>query len=456
MNKLREFVYQQIMYPLNLWNKGISRKKLLAFMERDLLSQNQILELQAKNLREFLSYAGRHTVFYRELFEERSVNPRAEDIFAEIRKLPPLSKAMIRKSLPSLISDEYSGRKNLITKTTGGSTGVPLTVYGDKEDYRQNGLTIARQRRWIGWEGAPEVVALFGGFRDVPSRMNRLLKRLLIDETVINIMDVQNANYGEILREFRQNPPKVLIGYFSILCQLARKSEAEGEPLRGVDLGVACAEPLDERRRAHAEQWLGTKIYFQYGCRELGTFAQECSSQAGYHYAQDQVLCETLDNQGQPADYGHLTITYMGNRVVPLIRYQIGDGARLDESPCPCGLPWHRLKVIDGRLSYMMVLPDGSRVTSMVFPHLLKDFPWIIEYQVEQVTPEHIRIRVRTESGSYSIDSQTLATKKLQELLGDVHIEWLLDEPFISVPTGKQIYFVSRLEPLPGPSLLPR
>lgn len=433
------------MYPLNLWHKGISRQRLLAYQYRDHWSQNRIRELQAQNLRDFLTYAGQHTVFYREMFQECSVNPQAKDIFAEIQKLPPLSKAMIRKNLKSLVSDEYSGRKDLIAKATGGSTGEPLIVYGDKEDYCQNGLTIARQRRWIGWESAPKVVSLFGGFRDVPSRINRLLKRLLINDTIINVMDNQTAHYGEILKKLRRRPPDVLIGYFSILCQVARAAKSEGNPLTGINVAVACAEPLDKKRRKLAEQWLGTKIYFQYGCRELGTFAQECTSQTGYHYAQDQVLCEILDDQGKPADYGHLTITYMGSKVVPLIRYQIGDGAALDESPCPCGLPWHRLRVIDGRLSSMVVLPDGSRVTSMVFPHLLKDFPWILEYQVEQVTEEQIRIRVRTESGSYSKESETLATKKLQELLGNVRIEWLLDEPFITIPTGKQIYFISRV-----------
>jgi phenylacetate-CoA ligase len=442
---LRSLLSQHIMYPLNLWHKGISKRKLSAFLKRDLCSQDRIRELQAQNLREFLSYAGQHTTIYREMFKECSVNPHAEEIFAEIRKLPPLSKAMIRNNLPGLISDEYSGRKDLITKATGGSTGEPLIFYGDLEDYRQNGLIIARHHRWIGWEGAPKVVSLFGGFRDVPSSMNRSLKRLLINDTVINIMDSQSADYVEILKQLRRNPPQVLIGYFSILCQVARAAEAEGKPLQKVNLSVACAEPLDEKLRVHAEKWLGTKIYFQYGCRELGAIAQECKVQNGYHYAQDLILCEILDDQDQPADYGHLTITYMGNLVVPLIRYQIGDGAAMDESPCSCGLPWHRLKVIDGRISSMVVLPDGSQVTSMIFPHLLKDFAWILEYQVEQVAPDHIRIRVRTEGGSSFQESETLATSKLQVLLGDVNIEWLLNEPFISVPTGKHVYFVSRL-----------
>ena len=444
---LRSLLGQHILYPLNLWHKGISRRRLSACLERDFYSQDHIRELQEQNLREFLSYARLHTAFYRNLFEECSVNPNAKDIFAEIRKLPPVSKKTIRDNLPNLISDEYSGRKDLITKATGGSTGIPLTLYGDKEDYRQNNLTIARQRRWIGWLGAPRVVSLFGGFRDLPSRTSRLMKRFLIDDTIINIMDSQSTDYGEILRKLRRRPPDVLIGYFSILCQVAKAAEAEGNPLRGIPIAVACAEPLDERRRTYAEQWLGTKVYFQYGCRELGTFAHECTFQTGYHYAQDQFYCETLDDQRQPADYGHLTITYMGNRVVPLIRYQIGDGAALDESPCTCGLPWHRLIVIDGRLSSMVVLPDGSQVTSMVFPHLLKDYPWISEFQVEQLAPNHIRIRIHTKRSSYSHESKDLVTRKLQDLLGNVDIEWILDGPFISVPTGKHVYFISHVEP---------
>ena len=446
MKKFKRFITRKITYPLNLWHKGISKSDLDAFMGRDNWTHEKIKKLQAENLREFCRYAYQHCHYYQKVFDIYGINCDG-DIFAEVHKLPSLKKEDIRQNLIDLVSDEFVNRRGLITKATGGSTGSPMVVYGDSNDYRQNGLTIARQRRWIGWEGGMEVLSLFGGFRDVPSVTNRFLKSILVNDTVINIMDKSKADYSSILKKLRENPPQVLIGYFSILKQVAYAAELEQQPVTGIGLAVACAEPIEDATRKHVEQWLGTKVYAQYGCRELGTLAQECRNQSGYHFAQDMVLCEILDDNGKPAEYGNLTITYMGNRVTPLIRYQIGDGASLDRSQCDCGLPYHRLKVIDGRVSSMIILSNGTKITSMIFPHLLKDFSWIMEYQVEQTTLDYIKIRVKRRKDTFSKESLEGLTAKLSGLLGSsVRVEWIFNEEFLQVPTGKHVYFISRLE----------
>ena len=443
---LHGLLAKRVFYPINLWQKRIHPRDLREFCARDEWSREHLRECQRQGLRQLLIYAAAQCPYYRQSFERLGVRPAANDPFSELPKFPPMTKTDVRANLDQLFSNEFKARKGLIKKATGGSGGRPLVVWGDFEDYRQNGLVIARQRRWVGWEGGMKTLNIFGGFRDLQSVITRTAKRWLINETLVNNMARENGDYDRLAERLLKAPPEAIIAYFSSLRELARALEKKKRPLAGVKVVIACAEPLDERGRRHAEQWLGTPVYFQYGCRELGALGQECREQAGYHYPQDVCYCEVLDDRGEPADQGHLTITHLGNRVVPLIRYQIGDGASLDNSPCHCGLPHLRLKSIDGRISSMITTPGGQLLTSMIFPHVFKDYPWILEFQVEQTYVNRLEVRVKRDAPMFSETSRQELEAKVLGLLGrDMAISWRFDEPFVPVPTGKHVYFVSRL-----------
>lgn len=446
MKPMRNAFTKHIIHPINLLYKGISPLRLKSFMERDHLSREEIMRIQRVRLTSFARYAYRCSPYYKRVFDRIGFRLDAEDIYSEIRKVPPVGKNEIKKNIEQMFSTEFKGRKNLIVKATGGSTGIPMVVYGDVEDYRENGMTIARQRNWVGWSPGLDLYTYFGGFRDHSSWVNRFAKRLLLDDKIHNVMDAAKITYDGYARELLRNPPSVVIGYFSALKEIARSLQKIGRPVRGVKLIMSCAEPIEESGRNVIEAWFGTKVYSQYGNRELGTFAQECKRQDGYHYAGDTVFCEILDEDGDPATRGDLTITYMGNRVVPLIRYRTGDAAVHETRPCPCGLPFPRLMRIEGRISSVFLLKNGTKITTMFFPHLLKDYPWIVEFQAEQIGPGVLNIRVKRDISRYSDSSRSEVETKMKGLVGqDTELNWIFDEPFIRVPTGKHIYFISRL-----------
>lgn len=450
-NWLEKRLYQGVFYKINLFNKGISEEMLATYYGRDLLTQNQIAEIQNEKLREFLKYCNDNSPYYHKQIQEHSVNLRAEDMFAELRKIPSISKMEITRNLESIFSREYVGRKGLIAKFTGGSTGTPLEIWGNHDDYRENNVIIARQRRWVNWVGGMKTMTLFGGSVDLPSSLRRITKRVLINDTILNIMDRSNTDFSSIVAVIRKKTPHALIAYFSILKELSQVCECEKRPLSGINVAIACAEPIEERARRHAEQWLNAPIYFQYGTRETGTFAQECRAQNGYHYAQDIIFCEVLDDDDNPCEFGNLVITWFANKVVPLVRYKIGDSASIVTEACACGLPYHRIDRIEGRMASMIITPDNRRITSLIFPHLLKDYDWIIEYQAEQTAKDHIVIRIRTNRKSSISDALEDIKKKFNELLGrDICLEFKINEDFLKVPTGKHLYFVSHLNSIPG------
>ena len=445
-NWIEKQLYQGILYKLNLRSKGITAELLGTYYGRDLLTKNQIAEIQNERLREFLKYCNVNSPYYRNQFQEHSLNLNADDMIAELRKIPAIGKDEIRQNLENIFSREYENRKGLIAKFSGGSTGTPLEIWGDYDDYRETNVVIARQRRWVDWIGGMKTMTLFGGFLDIHSRFHRVAKKILINDTIINVMDRSKTDFSSIVKYVRKAQPEALISYFSILKELAYVCEKEESPLRNIKVAIACGEPIDEHGRKNAEQWLCAPIYFQYGSRETGAIAQECRMQNGYHYAQDIALCEVLEDSDNPCEFGSLVITWFANRAVPLIRYKIGDSATIVTEPCECGLPYHRIDRIEGRISSMILTPDNRRITSMIFPHLLKDFDWILEYQAEQVAKDHIVIRIRTNRKDDLQAATNEVRAKFVQLIGkDVRIEFKINEEFRKVPTGKHVYFISNL-----------
>lgn len=443
---LHRQLVKHVLFPVNTWHKGISKTEMEEFVSHQRLSPSRVAQMQLDNLRAFMTYAGNHCPYYRAKFANCGIDCAADDIRGELSKFPALTKDEIRANLDAMISDEFKGVKGLTVKATGGSTGVPLKIYGDAQDYRINNMTISRQRRWVGWTGGEETLTLFGGFLDRHSRFRLFLKTCLLNESTINIMDSSTLDYDLILRRIYRRTPEVIMGYFGVLKQLAEHAAAMSRPVQGVKLIMSCAEPVDERGRQLVQQWLGAKVYSQYGSREVGAMGQECGEQKGYHYSEDTSLFEVLDDAGKPAEYGNLTITFFPNRVVPLIRYSIGDGGSLDTSPCPCGLPFVRIRSIGGRLASGIVLRNGRKVTSLTLPHVLKDYPWIREYQAEQNVVNQLIIRVRRDDSCFSQESLNRLSKTLRELIGpEIEIDWQFNVPFVQVPTGKHVSFLSNL-----------
>ncbi len=70
-----------------------------------------------------------------------------------------------------------------------------------------------------------------------------------------------------------------------------------------------------------------------------------------------------IDGQpARPGDMGDIALTCTTNRVMPLIRYRVGDRGRLSPDPCSCGLPHPVLCDIQGRVGDVLLTAAGGRV----------------------------------------------------------------------------------------------
>ena len=112
-------------------------------------------------------------------------------------------------------------------------------------------------------------------------------------------------------------------------------------PLRlGCFGGEAGAE--NPSTRAKIEQGLGIDAFDYYGLAEIGpTFASECWTKSGLHWAEDHHLVEIVDPaSGEPmpeGEVGVVVITHLTREATPMLRYWTNDYARLTTAPCECG-----------------------------------------------------------------------------------------------------------------------
>jgi phenylacetate-CoA ligase len=110
-------------------------------------------------------------------------------------------------------------------------------------------------------------------------------------------------------------------------------------PPKGI---IVTAAVLSENVREYIENILRTRIYNQYGSREVGVIACECPKQDGLHIFDFFQYVEVID-----PDYsgnGEIIVTNLRNYSMPLIRYRIGDTAKGKNSLCSCKSESHILE----------------------------------------------------------------------------------------------------------------
>ena len=110
-------------------------------------------------------------------------------------------------------------------------------------------------------------------------------------------------------------------------------------------------------------------------------------------------------------------MTAFGNYAMPLIRYDVGDVARLSErTTCKCGRGGTLIEQIDGRVEDYIVTPDGRFVGRL--DHLFKDSVNVVMSQIEQHDTDAVHIRIVKDTG-YTEKDEAIIREEARERLGN-------------------------------------
>ena len=111
----------------------------------------------------------------------------------------------------------------------------------------------------------------------------------------------------------------------------------------------------------------------------------------------DNLIVEVLDSDGYPAalgQEGRVVVTDLSSRPVPLIRYEIGDLASWQETPCGCGRTLPGLASIGGQKMKRLVLQNGEWLTVQNISGPLASIPEVMQHQAREELDGFINVDV--------------------------------------------------------------
>lgn len=381
----------------------------------------ELRRLQTNLLRDTLRNAVRNVPYYRQrhsLTDAQISRLQLEDL---PRAFPVLPKQVVRASADELKSAPL--RSPMVIQTSG-STGSPLLITTTKAAIRRNYAFFAR---FLGWHGVSpfDESATFAGRMFVgPSRrgQRQWRRNAAMHDTLFSSYHLTDENIPAYIAELARRQPRYIDAYPSSIYRVASYLES-----RGVDHGVrpvvivTSSETLLDYQRHTISNVFGCPVRDQYGSAEMAAFIAECD-RGKYHVASEYGVVEVVDARGfpvAPGETGELCLTGFINPAMPLIRYLIGDVARLSPHNCDCGRASPVIESIEGRMDDIILTPSGRHVGRL--DPAFKGVRGVRESQILQTALDSIVVRIVTDrTGEFDLDG---LTANLAERLGpDVKI----------------------------------
>ncbi|MCI0503244.1 hypothetical protein L0Y65_00875 [Candidatus Micrarchaeota archaeon] len=404
---------------------------MLRMKQSERNSPDELALRQEESLARLCAYASAHVPHYR----KAGLRFRSMD---DLALLPFSTKESLRSNPDSFLSDSFRGRP-LEKISTSGSTGMPVSVF---QDGRESDMKLALEYHQLTECGVRPLQrqAHHTYYRLEP----RFAQKLgLFRREYLSFYDDDSVN----LKKLRRMSPDVLHGYPSYLAPIALTNMQGNYGVRVAKV-FSSAELLSDASRKIIASSFGCDLRDFYGSTETSWIAWQCE-RGSMHIHSDSIIVEIIGPDGEPlphGKFGEVVLTPLWKRVMPFIRYRIGDRAALG-GQCRCGRNTQTLLPIQGRNDDFIVLPSG-KVRSPRFVDLcLRPVPEIRLYQAFQPEPGRLQLRI-VPSGTLGRGAQQKIMRNLKKSLSEdmkISIEIVDDLP--RGRSGKIQSVVSKVKP---------
>lgn len=407
---------KRLLFPLHERLKG---KPTFAWLRRleatQWLPPEQLRELQWRRLGELMTFAYTHVPYYRRLFDEYGLPPNKLRSPDDLATLPTLTRSVIRSQFDDLRARAHV--RGVHRRSSGGSTGAPVTILADMERMGFGEAARLRAHRWFGLEPGAREICLWGSPIELTHQDRlRVLRDRLLNSRILSAFDITPRRLADYARFIARFQPEKMYCYAHAVYLFARYARANGwaapKSLRAV---FTTAEMLFDYQRTLIVDTFGVPVAIEYGARDAGLMGTECP-QGRLHIPAEGMLIE-IDHSG-PDGFGEIVATNLYSAAMPIIRYRTGDLGELEPTPCPCGRSLPCFKRLEGRRGDFLVTPTGRVLHGQSIVHALRTLTTIDEFQVVQHAADRVTIHTVPGPGFSAADHRHLG-QKASVLLGD-------------------------------------
>jgi len=443
---------RRLVVPHYLWAHPEFERYRQWLLETETWPRARLEEMQCERLRHLLQHAYDNVPYYRRIFDERGLKP--EDIAGphNLAALPVLTKKDVRANLPQMIAQNVSPDR-LYYVMTGGTTGVPLGFYHEKDVTRPHEAAFMyRQWSWAGYRLGDRAALLRPyAFTHVDRRgaanwwdycaidNSLLLSNYLMSQTTLPL-------YLDKLREFR---PRFIQSFPSALHVMARHMLDHG--VRDIRPKAIFTEfeQLYPAQRTLIEEAFRCPVLAGYGNSERTVDGVECLERSGYHVALEYGIVELTDEQGNPVpagENGYVTGTGLDTHCMPFIRYQTDDLARWSPAPCRCNRELPLLIDLVGRWQHEVVVTHDERYIPVTTLNTHNDaFDHVEQYQFCQDRPGELVINIVPLPAYREADTRRIQQALLTKLHGQMEVRLVFVPEIPRTRRGKHRMLIQKL-----------
>lgn len=394
---------------------GKFKSFLAQLVDRDLWSNDRILEYQRSRLISCVRKAAQTVPYYKRKIESLGIEPEEIRKPGDLSALPVLHKWEVQDHWADMHSPEYPV-SSLRRIRTSGTTGTGMLIDMTLDSYREQWAVWWRHwlrhglrfGRWAGIISGNVVVPIEA--RKPPFwRVNYPGRAVHFSN--YHLSDRNMPHYIEEICKWRF---AWLHGYPSALALLANAVLEVGIEMPFIKWVSTGSESLMAHQREVIEKAFGVKVIDHYGLGEMVSNISQCPA-GNLHVDEDFAYTEFVPH---PSMKGLVKIvgTSFANPAFPLIRFDTADLAILQNGVCECGLPGRLVKEIIGREEDYVLTPDGSRFTQpgFIFMGLMN----IREAQVVQKKVGLVEIRV-VRGKDYSDYEESKIVERAKNMMGE-------------------------------------
>ena len=381
------------------WDFDISKHK---YEEKDdyfdFLDDDKRSKITLKRLKLIVDYAKKHSPLLKERYGDIEINS-----FDDFYKLPLMTGDDYKKYLPpmgsGLLTKDFSGG---YVFSSGGTTGKPKVVYRTIEEQLFNAHKLAKGLK-LSIINENDTVAnlLFAGnmwasFVSYNTALEFVGCRILpiggnIElETTVDSMVTFGAN--------------TFITIPSVAISIAEYVEKNGIDLK-IDKVITGGEHLFDEAKAYLKKVLGVKKFAStgYTTNDTGAIGFQCSYLDGalHHVHEDLHFVEILNENNEPCragEVGRIVVTNLHRKLMPTIRYEVGDMGRWVKLECKCG---RRVKTFEllGRSDDVLIVGGGNIHPEVISESIAEIYGLSNHFQmVGEIVNKKDRLRVRVEA----------------------------------------------------------
>ncbi|HET6513576.1 MAG TPA: hypothetical protein VFG09_00280 [Thermodesulfovibrionales bacterium] len=388
---------------------------------------------QVEELRHFLIHTGKNVPYYRKIFAEYGFRPEKLHSPTDLQSLPYTDKEIVRDNIGAFVAEDVPVR-SLFKKTTSGSTGIPLTIYSDKEAEEKHWATVAYSWSKTGYSPKSRIVM----FWNSRQRMKRYGNTLLLSRYFFDDEPLQQE-FASLMRAFG---PEVVYGIPSALYAFSTfMKERNIAPFENIKACIVESDTLYPWQREVIEEMFHTRTFTTYGLVEKVLHGFQCMETQTYHiYPQYGVL----EGLSMGDNLFEIVGTGLINYALPLIRYKTADlGTLRTAGKCQgCKSDYPCLDLAMGRVRYLLVGKSGALYSPLTVGVDSDVFDHVRIFQFYQDTPGKVLLRlVRKDSFSDSdlrkIRKVVVTDIGLEGRESDLEVEMVFVDHIEKMPSGK-------------------